>query len=86
MSLLMRSVAGGETGAPPLHRGTRLKATTEQAFLETPTRMPEQLKGLVLHCRARGWDSADSMTFSWLGQTSPAAQLGLQLLLSVLSV
>src|SRR6202035_1524604 len=29
----MRSAAGGETGAPRAQRGTRLKATTERAFL-----------------------------------------------------
>src|SRR6476646_5445341 len=28
-----RSAAGGETGAPRAQRGTRLKATTERAFL-----------------------------------------------------
>src|SRR5216684_8324891 len=33
MSLLMRSAAGGETGVPRAQRGTRLKATTERAFL-----------------------------------------------------
>src|SRR5690348_8178230 len=31
---LMRSAAGGETGAPRSPRGTRLKATTERAFLD----------------------------------------------------
>ena len=30
----MRSAAGGETGAPRSQRGTRLKATTERAFLD----------------------------------------------------
>ena len=29
----MRSAAGGETGAPRSQRGTRLKATTDRAFL-----------------------------------------------------
>ena len=34
-SLLPRPAAGGETGAPRSPRGTRLKATTERAFLVT---------------------------------------------------
>jgi hypothetical protein len=33
---------------PALKRGTRLKATTERAFLGSPARMPEDLKRLVL--------------------------------------
>jgi hypothetical protein len=39
--LTMRSAAGGETGAPRSQRGTRLKATTERAFLVVPARMPD---------------------------------------------
>src|SRR5436305_13823293 len=39
-SLTMQPAAGGETGAPRAQRGTRLKATTERAFLATPARMP----------------------------------------------
>src|SRR6476659_2827766 len=36
-----RSAAGGESGAPRAQRGTRLKATTERAFLATPAQMPD---------------------------------------------
>ena len=40
-SSTMQPAAGGETGAPRAQRGTRLKATTERAFLVTPARMPD---------------------------------------------
>ena len=46
--MLMRSAAGGETGAPRSQRGTRLKATTERAFLVVPAPMPEDRKGLSI--------------------------------------
>src|SRR5262249_58932335 len=45
----MRSAAGGETGAPRSQRGTRLKATTERAFLD-PGANAGCLKRLVLLC------------------------------------
>src|SRR3954454_18592506 len=52
-SLLMRSAAGGETGAPRSPRGTRLKATTERAFLD-PGANAGRLKRLVLLCQQCG--------------------------------
>src|SRR6266508_586708 len=52
-SLLMRSAAGGETGAPRSPRGTRLKATTERAFLD-PGGNAGRLKRLVLLCQQCG--------------------------------
>src|SRR5712671_5360746 len=49
----MRSAAGGETGAPRSQRGTRLKATTERAFLD-PGVNAGRLKRLVLLCQQCG--------------------------------
>src|SRR5919201_4751157 len=54
-SLHPRPAAGGETGAPRSPRGTRLKATTERAFLVT-TESCRSPKRLVLLCRACGSD------------------------------
>src|SRR3954470_10003586 len=45
--LTMRSAAGGETGAPRAQRGTRLKATTERAFLVSLTLQRSAPKRLV---------------------------------------
>src|SRR5215470_19097226 len=49
LSLLLASgsTAGGETGTARPHRATRLKATTERAFLVLPARMPGTPKRLV---------------------------------------
>src|SRR5258707_11898770 len=53
----MRSAAGGETGAPRSQRGTRLKATTERAFLD-PGANAGRLKRLVLLCQQCGTGSS----------------------------
>src|SRR5436309_4037364 len=55
----MRSAAGGETGAPRSQRGTRLKATTERAFLD-PGANAGRLKRLVLLCQQCGTGSPSS--------------------------
>src|SRR5262245_65324705 len=51
------STAGGETGTARPHRATRLKATTERAFLVLPARMPGTPKRLVHLCRPCGTGS-----------------------------
>src|SRR5215813_10939795 len=55
----MRSAAGGETGAPRSQRGTRLKATTERAFLDHGAKAG-RLKRLVLLCQQCGTGSPSS--------------------------
>src|SRR5262249_29940979 len=52
-SLAPRSAAGGETGVPRAQRGTRLKATTERAFLVSlalQRSTPKRLVHLCLQC------------------------------------
>src|SRR5262245_60614065 len=53
----MRSAAGGETGAPRSPRGTRLKATTERAFLVSLALQRSAPKRLVHPCRPCGTGS-----------------------------
>src|SRR5580692_9706150 len=53
-SLHPRPAAGGETGAPRAQRGTRLKATTERAFLVSLALQRSAPKRLVHPCRACG--------------------------------
>lgn len=50
----IKPAAGGETGEPRSPRGTQLKATTERAFLVSPTLQRLAPKRLVHHCRACG--------------------------------
>src|SRR6516164_11480243 len=50
----MRPAAGGETGAPRAQRGTRLKATTERAFLVSLALQRSTPKRLVHLCLACG--------------------------------
>src|SRR6516164_9836681 len=64
----MRPAAGGETGAPRAQRGTRLKATTERAFLVSLALQRSTPKRLVHPCLTGGTGSPAPIQGSTSGE------------------